>query len=119
VITATCHCGAVRFSIPRKPETLTNCSCSICRRYGVLWAYYTQDEVTVEASAGGTEAYSWDKKSIQFVRCTSCGCITHWEPIVEERGSRMGVNARLFEPEQLGAVRIRRLDGAVTESYLD
>jgi hypothetical protein len=31
----------------------------------------------------------------------------------------MGVNARNFEPDQLGAVRIRRLDGAVTEEYLD
>jgi hypothetical protein len=31
----------------------------------------------------------------------------------------MGVNARNFQPDQLGAVRIRRLDGAVTEEYLD
>jgi hypothetical protein len=31
----------------------------------------------------------------------------------------MGVNARNFEPLQLGNVRIRRLDGAGTEKYLD
>jgi hypothetical protein len=31
----------------------------------------------------------------------------------------MGINARNFVPEQLGPVRIRRLDGAVSESYLD
>jgi hypothetical protein len=31
----------------------------------------------------------------------------------------MGVNARNFEPSALGDVRIRRLDGAVTEKYLD
>jgi hypothetical protein len=31
----------------------------------------------------------------------------------------MGVNARNFEPAQLGQVRMRRLDGALTEKYLD
>jgi hypothetical protein len=31
----------------------------------------------------------------------------------------MGVNVRNFEPAQLSGVRIRRLDGAVTEKYLD
>ena len=30
----------------------------------------------------------------------------------------MGVNARMFAPGQLGEVRIRHLDGAVTEQYL-
>ena len=119
MISTTCHCGAVRISIPRVPETLTNCDCSVCRRYGTLWAYYSIDEVKVETEPGITESYSWGKKSIQFVRCGSCGCVTHWEPIAITRGSRMGVNARNFEPEQLGAVRVRRLDGAATERYLD
>jgi hypothetical protein len=31
----------------------------------------------------------------------------------------MGLNARHFEPEALGDVRIRRLDGARTWRYLD
>lgn len=119
MLTTTCHCGAVRISIPRAPETLTNCDCSICRRYGALWAYYTNDEVKVEAALGATAGYSRGRKSIQFVRCGTCGCVTHWEPMAAERSQRMGVNARLFEPEQLGAVRIRRLDGAIAEEYLD
>ena len=119
MLSASCHCGAVRISIPRAPETLTNCDCSICRRYGTLWAYYSNDEVSIEAAPGATQAYSWSKRYLQFVRCSNCGCVTHWEPIAPIRGARMGVNARNFEPDQLGAVRIRRLDGAVTEEYLD
>jgi len=31
----------------------------------------------------------------------------------------MGVNARNFEPNAIGAVRIRQLDGASTWKYLD
>jgi hypothetical protein len=55
MIATTCHCGAVRISIPRVPETLTHCDCSICRRYGTLWAYYAKDEVKIEAAPGTTE----------------------------------------------------------------
>lgn len=119
MISTTCHCGAVRITIPRAPETLTNCDCSICRRYGTLWAYYVQDEVAIEAQLGATESYAWGRKSLRFVRCAGCGCVTHWEPVDPARGPRVGINALAFEPGQLGDDRIRRLDGAVTEEYLD
>lgn len=118
-LTAACHCGAVSIEIPRIPESLTSCDCSICRRYGTLWAYFGRSEVRIIAAAGSTSAYAWGRKSIQFVRCNTCGCVTHWEPVVPERGDRMGINARNFEPAKLGDVRIRRLDGAGTEQYLD
>ncbi|MGY4830335.1 hypothetical protein ACVNIS_17320 [Sphaerotilaceae bacterium SBD11-9] len=45
--------------------------------------------------------------------------MTHWEPLDPERHDRMAINARNFEPEQLGDVRIRRFDGAVSWTYLD
>jgi hypothetical protein len=119
VIRTTCHCGAVSIAVPRAPATLTNCDCSICRRYGTLWAYYPRSEVQVSAAPGATAGYVWGDQSLRFVRCATCGCVTHWEPIGANRGERMGVNARNFDPAQLGAVRIRRLDGAVTGRYLD
>jgi hypothetical protein len=118
MLEASCHCGAVRIRIPRRPREITNCDCSICRRYGCLWAYYKTSEVAVLAEPGTTSAYSWGSKTIQFVRCTACGCVTHWEPIVAHRGERMGVNVRTFGPEQIGPARIRLLDGAVTEKYI-
>lgn len=119
MLKATCHCGAVSIEIPRAPESLTSCNCSVCRRYGTLWAYFSKPEVKIIAAAGSTATYAWGPKSIQFVRCSTCGCVTHWEPIVPERGDRMGINARNFEPAKLGDIRIRRLDGAGTEEYLD
>ncbi len=118
MLSTTCHCGAVKIEVPRRPRSLTNCDCSICRRYGTLWAYYKKTEVKITAEPGATSAYAWGRKTLNFVRCNVCGCITHWEPVVPERGTRMGVNARNFEPAQLGRVRIRLLDGAVTERYV-
>lgn len=117
-LAAACHCGRVEIRIPRRPATLTNCDCSICRRYGCLWAYFRRGEVLVLAEDGATRSYAWGPKTIRFVRCASCGCVTHWEPAVAGRGERMGVNARLFAPAELGAPRIRLLDGAVSERYL-
>ncbi|MDB5861959.1 MAG: glutathione-dependent formaldehyde-activating [Ramlibacter sp.] len=119
MISTTCHCGAVTIEVARAPETLTNCNCSICRRYGTLWAYYQRSEVQVRAAPGATASYVWGDRMLRFVRCATCGCVTHWEPIAADGGERMGVNARNFDPAQLGAARIRRLDGAVTEQYLD
>lgn len=119
MLTAACHCGAVRVRVPRPPETLTNCNCSICRRYGALWAYYPPAEVAVVAAEGAMHAYAWGDRSLRFVRCAHCGVLTHWEAVDRAAATKMGVNMRLFEPEDLGDVRIRRLDGARTWEYLD
>jgi len=52
------------------------------------------------------------------VRCATCGCVTHWRPLAGRKSLRMGVYIRAFEPEQIGPVRIRLLDGAVTEEFV-
>ena len=119
MLAATCHCGAVRIEILRRPQSLTNCNCSICRRYGTLWAYYKADTVRITAAPQATAEYLWGEKNLKFVRCAHCGCITHWARVQPTASSRVGVNARNFAPEQLGQVRIRRLDGASTWKFLD
>jgi len=112
MLTATCHCGAVRVTVPRKPRTVTDCNCSICRRYGVLWAYYKASTVRVEAAPKATRGYSWGRKVLRFVRCATCGCVMCWERVSPEPERKMGVNARNFEPKALRSVRVRRFDGA-------
>jgi hypothetical protein len=117
VIEASCHCGAVRLTIDAAPETVTDCNCSICRRYGVLWAYYSPKQVAL-SPRGATDIYMWDDRSIEFHRCKVCGCVSHWTAVDRAR-ARMGVNARLMDPEILANARVRRLDGAGTMEYLD
>lgn len=119
MLESTCHCGAVQIEVPRKPRRLTNCNCSICRRYGTLWAYYKCAGVRILAKPGSTSRYSWGHKRLSFVRCKTCGCIMYWEPVQAKAGSMMGVNARNFEPGMIEGVRVRRLDGASTWKYLD
>jgi hypothetical protein len=117
MLTATCHCGAVRVEIPRRPRTLTSCNCSICCRYGTLWAYYPPEDVRVRAARGATEHYAWGKQAIRFFRCRTCGVVTHWMG-GRERGD-MGVNARNLGADVIASIRVRRLDGARTWKFLD
>lgn len=71
-------------------------------------------EVVVDAAPGALQEYAWGRKSLAFVRCGHCGCVTHWRALA----GRKSLRSRLFEPEQIGPVRIRQLDGAVTEDFI-
>lgn len=117
MLKATCHCGAIQIEIPSRPTEITNCNCSICRRLGTLWAYYEVGTVKIHGHPENTAEYIQGDKTLRTVRCRTCGCTTHWEPL-DAKYKRMGVNVRNFEPEAIGDVRIRLLDGANTwESF--
>jgi len=111
MIESSCHCGAVRLEIQAAPAEVNDCNCSICRRYGALWAYYPPTQVRVIATEGATDCYLWGEKFIEFHRCRLCGCVTHWAAVARQV-DRMGVNARLMAPEILAAACIRHSDGA-------
>ena len=119
MIEASCHCGAVRMQVARRPERLTSCNCSICHRLGTLWAYYRQDEVAFLAGAGTTVPYVQGDRTLEMHHCPTCGCVTHWESLKKGGAERMAVNARLMAPAEIANVPIRHLDGASTWTYLD
>ena len=120
MIRASCHCGLICLDIEVAPSEVTECNCSICRRYGVLWAYYSpkQVRVKIQSTDATTDTYMWDDRSIVFHRCPTCGCVSHWTAVDATR-DRMGINARLMPVEVLANARVRHLDGANTEQYLD
>jgi len=118
MLTGTCHCGAVRIEVPVAPAFLTNCNCSICRRLGTLWAYYPADAVVVHGHPEQTEAYVQGDRTLRTVRCRTCGCTTHWEPLERKSDSRVGVNMRNFEPALLQGAQLKLLDGATTWTHV-
>jgi hypothetical protein len=117
-ILATCHCGAVTISLAARPTEITECNCSLCKSYGVLWAYYYTDDIVVTPNPPPTETYAWNGKNVDFHRCKNCGCVTHWTPRNPKR-DRRGINARLLPSDVLAAARLRHRDGAFTGKYLD
>jgi hypothetical protein len=119
VIVASCHCGRIQLEVARAPRTLTSCNCSVCRRYGALWAYYKAGAVRLRYRRRDVETYAWGDRMLRFVRCRTCGAVLHHERARKTRDSIVGVNARLFEPAAVAKARIRHLDGAQTWRYLD
>jgi hypothetical protein len=118
---SVCHCGAVRIVVPFPPEQVTDCNCSICRRLGALWAYYSPAQVTItglEATAAYVRHDGPDMGQIAFHHCRTCGCATHWSA-VDPTHDRMGVNTRLMDPKVVATARVRRIDGADTWEELD
>jgi len=116
---AMCHCGAVRIHVRRLPRTLTHCNCSICRRYGALWAYFKPSSVRIDAPRGGLERYSWNKRVRFYYRCAHCGCVTHYTHRKNRLLNTYGVNANNFDPAVIADCRIRHLDGAKTWKFID
>lgn len=119
MITASCHCGAVRIEIDQAPTRLTDCNCSICRRLGALWCYYTRDQVRFVMAPDATVGYAQGDKTLETHHCRTCGCTTHWTSISAENPDRVAVNARLFDPADRAGIPVRRFDGADTWEFLD
>jgi hypothetical protein len=117
--TATCHCGAIRIVVRQLPRTVTSCNCSICRRYGALWAYYKPSSVTIEAPRGSLQKYSWNRRIRDYHRCKRCGCVTHYTYRKRQRQTTVAVNAANFDLAALAGVRVRHLDGALSWKMLD
>lgn len=115
---ASCHCGATAISVVAYPAEVTDCNCSLCRSYGVLWAYYPASDIVSLPDASLTDTYAWNGRHVDFHRCRHCGCVTHWVPRDPGRDQR-GINARLFPAHVLASARILHHDGAKSGETLD
>lgn len=113
VLEGSCHCGAVTWRFDGTPESATACNCTVCRRYGVLWAYDFQDEKI--SVSGPTTAYVRGQ-AIEFHFCPSCGCVAYWRSRTagEDGRRRIAVNLRLTEPERVARIPIDHFDGLDT-----
>lgn len=109
MLRAACHCTAVRFELATTPEFVLDCNCTLCRRYGALWAYPKQGDVTFVRGADATETYLWGDEQLAFHRCRVCGCVTHMVAVKEDPPFVYGINARMIptlSPEKAPLLQI-------------
>ncbi len=122
MFTTSCHCGAIQIELQRKARQLTQCNCSICRRYGAIWAYFQRKSIAVTGEPEALESYAHGKRKLTFIRCATCGCVTHYERIAKHAdGSDMaGINMRnIDDPSIVRDLPVRLLDGAATWKVLE
>lgn len=105
-----CHCGAVQWHFSALLESVTACNCTVCRRYGALWAYDYENEGIVVT--GETTSYVRGK-AISFHFCPKCGCMAFWrgQQPDESGRRRIAVNVRLTEPGPIAHLPIDHFDG--------
>jgi hypothetical protein len=115
----SCHCGSVQLVLPSTPEVATDCNCSLCRRIGGPWVYFKFGTVEITGHPEATAEYTWGDRTLRTIRCRTCGCVTHWEPLQPTSDGRHGVNLANFDPELIASVRVRRFDGANTWKFID
>lgn len=118
----SCHCGAVTIEMARPVRKLTQCNCSICRRYGTLWAYQQRKAIRVISTKGALKSYTWGEGKLEFFHCKRCGCITHYHHSQRRPdGTDMSaVNMRnIDDPARISHLPIRLLDGAGSWKVLE
>ena len=113
-----CHCGGVKLMLPHAPDEILQCNCSICRKSGFKGVYYREGEVAISGEVDGYIRHDIEQPCIEMWRCRTCGILTHWSLLDEwphddvPKPDRMGVNARLLDPEVADDLSMRHSDGA-------
>lgn len=118
-IKASCHCGAIKFTLNEKPEFLVKCNCSVCSKLGAIWTHALEKDIKITAPEGATLAYIRGDASLAFHTCKTCGCTTHWWSVKRGADERMAVNMALLDPKLVAQYRIRHFDGADSWTFLD
>lgn len=112
MLKGTCHCGEVHWTLDTSPRSVTACNCTICRRYGALWAYgYIGRDIQ---TTGQANAYRRrDSGDISFHFCANCGCVTHYVVSSEDEKGQMraAVNLRMSDPSPISELPIRHFEG--------
>jgi hypothetical protein len=117
MLTGSCHCGAVHWTLEGDPGPVTACNCTLCRRYGALWAYdYENERIQI---SGPTTPYTRVGKAdpaLEIRFCPTCGCVMCWRGLrLETAGRRrMAVNIRQAPPEAVAHLIIDHFDGLDT-----
>lgn len=113
-----CHCGRVRWTCSTRPEHLTRCNCSLCRRTGAVWAHRDPADVRLAYDPDDVIRYAHGDKSLDTVSCAHCGNTTHWEAR-DKSINRIALNTTMCDPAQVADLPVRLFDGADSWTYLD
>src|SRR5918912_1089071 len=117
MIEGSCLWGAFRWQFEGEPEGATACNCTLCRRYGTLWAYdYEGERVSVTGRTASYTRVGKDKPSLEILFCPSCACVVSWRGLRLQKDGRrrMAFNVRLAPPDLVAALPIDHFDGLDT-----
>ncbi|HEX8661021.1 MAG TPA: GFA family protein [Brevundimonas sp.] len=111
-LTAACHCGSTKITLPGPPTEAKTCNCSYCQRTGAVWGYYAPEDLSVTAkedrvySASGLNQHHF---------CGACGGNTHgfspdWASKYSSDGTLKPGEAEGVPERKVAAVNLNMID---------
>ena len=114
-MTLSCLCGQVRVTVDQRPEFINECNCTLCRKTGARWGYFTPSHVCINGPTRGYRRADKQDPNAEVHFCAACGATTHFvltENAVAKFGNTLlGVNMGLADQRELCGVEVRYPDG--------
>lgn len=85
MLTGSCLCGAVRFTVEGELHAPDACHCTQCRKQsGHFWA--SADAPRAAVAIEGEDAVTWYQSSEKVRRgfCSTCGSFLFWQPLTRD-----------------------------------
>lgn len=114
MLTGRCHCGGGGWTLSGDPGNITACNCTLCRRYGALWAYdYEGERINVTGTMGSYRRADAADPSLEILFCPTCANVLAWRGLQlhPDGRRRIAVNVRLAPPEAVADLLIDHFEG--------
>lgn len=114
VLTGSCHCGNAGWTLAGDPGPVTACNCTLCRRYGALWAYdFEGERAAVHGPLSRFVRVGKADPALEILFCPHCAAVIAWRGLrlKEDGRRRMAVNVRLAPPDAVADLPIDHFDG--------
>ena len=104
MLSGSCHCGAVRYTVEGAPEKAIECNCSHCQRKGLLLWFVPRDALTIREGSEALVEYTFNKHVIRHQFCPTCG-VQPFSFGKDKSGADMAaINVRCLQGVDLGAL---------------
>ena len=90
-----CHCGRVRFRAEVDLDRLSQCSCTICTKKGILHLPVEPRDFQLLRGKTALTVYTFGSAVAQHAFCTHCGMHAFYIP--RSQPDRISVNARCLD----------------------
>jgi hypothetical protein len=90
-----CHCGRVRFRARVDLDRLSECTCSICTKKGILHLDAAPEDFVLLAGKDALSVYMFGTGVAQHTFCAHCGMHAFYVP--RSQPGRISVNARCLD----------------------
>jgi len=114
MLKGSCHCGAAAWTLSGDPGSITACNCTLCCRYGALWAYDFEDgRIALTGQTSSFRRVGKADPALEILFCPICAGVLAWRGLrLEDDGRRrMAVNIRLADFGAVVDLPIEHFDG--------